>query len=81
MWVVVFPIVIISVGIVLTIQPRKSGEVICRHYRRDPVIRLAGDAQFRIGTAYVVVLGLTLIVVGCFGLYDFITDPEVRRWP
>ena len=65
-------LVILSVGIVLIIQPRKCAEVLGKFYSRYPLIRLAGNAQFQIQTAYVVVLGLVILGAGCFALYQLL---------
>jgi len=70
---IVVIMVILSVGIALIIQPRKCVDVIGRFYSRYPLLRLTGDTQFQIRTEYIVVLGLVIIGVGCFGLYQLIT--------
>ena len=65
-------LVLLSIGIILIVQPRKCAEVLGKFYSRYPLIRLAGDAQFQLQISYVVVLGLVILCAGCFALYQLL---------
>lgn len=63
---IVFGVLAVGLGLLVCVRPASTARILQRFYRSYPLVNHAGARQLKSRNAFIVVLGISFIVVGVF---------------
>lgn len=69
---ILISLLLVAIGISIVVKADRVGSAIAGFYKNYPIVRHAGQEQFAVKRAYVIVLGLVVVVIGAAGFISIV---------
>lgn len=69
---ILISLLLVVIGISIVVKADRVGSAIAGFYKNYPIVRHAGQEQFAVKRAYIVVFGLIVVAIGIVGFISIV---------